>query len=178
MSFLENLHKINTFVFDVDGVLTDGSILVNEGGEQLRTFNIKDGYAIQLAIKKGFQVVIISGGFSQGVLIRLQSLGSRQVHLGIADKLKKLNDVLYRLNVSAKQIMVIGDDLPDYWMMKEALIAACPADACQEIKSISQYVSPMNGGEGVARDVIEKVMKVQGKWFEPDKNKDEGITSW
>lgn len=177
MSFLENLDKITTFIFDVDGVLTDGSVLVKENGEQLRTFNIKDGYAIQLAIKKGFNVIIISGGFSQGVLLRMQSLGSKHVYVGIADKLKKRNDILYRLNITPNQIMVIGDDIPDYGMMKDALIAACPADACSEIKSIAHYISPINGGKGVARDVIEKALKVQGKWFVPKEGEDTEISS-
>jgi 3-deoxy-D-manno-octulosonate 8-phosphate phosphatase (KDO 8-P phosphatase) len=163
---LEKLQHITTFIFDVDGVLTNGNILVNESGQQLRIFNTKDGYALQLAVKKGYNVCIISGGTSQGVLIRLNGLGITDIFLGIHHKLSVFKKYLKDNNLQSNNIVYVGDDIPDLPPMQQVGLAVCPADATNEIKAISHYVSPYKGGSGVARDIIEKVLKIQPKWFD------------
>ncbi|UKJ09334.1 KdsC family phosphatase [Solitalea lacus] len=164
MGFLPKLQEITTFIFDVDGVLTDGSVLVTEDGHHLRSFNIKDGYALQLAVKKGYNVAIISGGTSEGIRKRLENLGIKDVFLGTGKKIDVFESLLAKKNISKEQVLYVGDDIPDYLVMKMVGIAACPNDAVMEIQQIAQYISPYDGGKGCARDVIEKVMKVQGKW--------------
>lgn len=149
----------------MDGVLTDGSILVTEAGEQLRSFNVKDGYAMQLAIKCGYQICAISGGRSTGVGKRLKSLGVRHVFLGVLDKTAILEQLLSEEKIQREHILYMGDDIPDLEAMQSVGLPVCPADAAEEIIAISQYVSPINGGKGCARDVIEKVLKVQGRWM-------------
>ncbi|WP_158795269.1 HAD family hydrolase [Pedobacter sp. L105] len=165
---LQKLKDITTFVFDVDGVLTSGDVLAAESGELLRTFNIKDGYALQLAVKKGYHVCIISGGSGQAMQKRFAGLGIPEVFLGVSDKVVVFNDYLERNHLSAAEVLYMGDDLPDFNVMKLVGIPTCPADASPEIKAISQYVSPFNGGKTAVRDVIEKVLKVQGRWFDPN----------
>ena len=162
---LTEFKTIKGFVLDVDGVLTDGTVQVNEAGEQLRTFNIKDGYAIQLAIKKGYPIFVITGGASVGVERRLQGLGLKEIHSRIVDKLSKLTELAGDYNLSLDQLMYIGDDIPDFSCMKAVGLAVCPADAVEDIKKISHYVSGFNGGKGVVRELIEKVLKVQGNWY-------------
>lgn len=164
MSFLPKLKDITTFIFDVDGVLTDGSVLVTEDGHHLRSFNIKDGYAMQLAVKNGYNVAIISGGTSEGVRKRLEGLGIKDIFLGAGKKIEVFEKLLADKNITKEQVLYVGDDIPDFIVMREVGIAACPNDGVPEIQEISTYISPVNGGKGVARDVIEKVMKVQGKW--------------
>ncbi|MCO4294166.1 HAD-IIIA family hydrolase [Solitalea sp. MAHUQ-68] len=166
MSFLPKLKDITTFIFDVDGVLTDGSVLVTEDGHHLRSFNIKDGYALQLAIKKGYNVVIISGATSEGVRKRLEGLGIKDIFLGTGKKIEVFDKLLLDKGISTEQVLYVGDDIPDYVVMQQVAIAACPNDAASEIQQISNYISPLNGGKGCVRDVIEKVMKVQGKWMD------------
>jgi 3-deoxy-D-manno-octulosonate 8-phosphate phosphatase (KDO 8-P phosphatase) len=156
--FLENLKNITTFVFDVDGVLTNG--------ELLRTFNIKDGYALQLAKKKGYQICIISGSSGPATQRRFENLGVPNVYLGVGDKVEVFNSFLKENNISAEQVLYMGDDMPDYYVMQLVGIATCPIDAVDEIKQISHYISPRKGGETAVRDVIEKVLKVQGNWFD------------
>lgn len=163
--FLNKLQSITAFIFDVDGVLTDGSILVTEAGEQLRTFNIKDGYALQLAVKCGYDVCAISGGRSAGVLKRLNAIGMVDVFLGVQDKAPVLLQYLAEKQIRPENTLYMGDDIPDLNVMKLIGLPVCPADAAEEIKAISSYVSPLNGGKGCARDVIEKVLKIQGKWM-------------
>ena len=163
---LDKLKNITTFIFDVDGVLTDGSILVNENGEQLRNFNTKDGYALQLAVKKGYKVCVISGGTSQGVLKRLNGLGITDVFLGIHQKMEVFEQYKSTHHLQIEEIIFVGDDIPDLQPMQKAGIAVCPADAVDEIKEICDYISPYKGGSGVARDIIEKVLKIQGKWLD------------
>lgn len=167
---LDKLKDISTFIFDVDGVLTNGNILVTEAGEQLRTFNTKDGYALQLAVKKGFRVCVISGGTSNGVLKRLHGLGIKDVFLGVHYKMDVYVKYLQQNNLTNNEIVFVGDDVPDIEILQAVNLAVCPADAVDDVKEISQYISPFKGGEGVARDIIEKVLKIQGKWF--DKNPD------
>ena len=163
---LQKLTDITTFVFDVDGVLTSGDVLASESGELLRTFNIKDGYALQLAVKKGYHVCIISGGSGQAMAKRFAGLGIPEVFLGVSDKVIVFNDYLMRNGIQAKEVLYMGDDLPDLNVMRLVGIPTCPADASPEIKAISLYISPFNGGKTAARDIIEKVLKVQGKWYD------------
>lgn len=169
---LDKLKDITTFVFDVDGVLTNGNILVAENGEQLRQYNIKDGYAIQLAIKKGYEVAVITGAKTEAVKLRLQGLGIKYIYLNASYKMPLFLDFLQKTGKNKSEIVYCGDDLPDQEIMEQVAIAVCPADGVQEIKDICTYISPFNGGVGVARDIIEKVLKVQGNWFidKPDAN--------
>ena len=161
---LESLQKITCFVFDVDGVLTNGEVIVMPNGLLVRKMNIKDGYAIQLAIKKGFQVWVISGGNSIEVEQRLNLLGVKEVHMKVKDKRALLQELSLMNNVPLDQMLFMGDDMPDYDAMKIVGIAACPNDACVDIKQIANYISLLKGGAGCARDVIEKVLKLNDKW--------------
>jgi 3-deoxy-D-manno-octulosonate 8-phosphate phosphatase (KDO 8-P phosphatase) len=163
-TFLEKLHTVTTLMFDVDGVLTDGSVLATDTGEQLRVFNIKDGYALQLAVKCGYRIVIITGGKSPGVIKRLQGLGITDIYTGVSDKLLKYDEYVNKHQLPAEQIMYMGDDIPDYSVMQKAGLPCCPADAATELREISIYISQFTGGKGCVRDVIEKIMKIQGKW--------------
>ena len=163
---LQQLSQIKAFVFDVDGVLTDGLVHVTETGEQLRRFSIKDGYALQLAVKKGFPVAIISGGRSQSVVSRLQGLGIKDIYLGVETKADAFEEFLLIHDLQAEQVVYMGDDIPDYPVMQKVGLPVCPADAAEEIKALSKYISPINGGAGCARDIIEKVLKVQGLWLD------------
>jgi 3-deoxy-D-manno-octulosonate 8-phosphate phosphatase (KDO 8-P phosphatase) len=156
--------KITTFVFDMDGVLTDGSLLVMPEGIWVRRMNIKDGYALQLAVKRGYKVVIISGSNSNEVKDRMQKLGVTDVFMKVENKAEFLNDYMHRHQIKKEEVLCMGDDIPDLGMMQIAGLAVCPNDAVQEIKSISQYISHIKGGEGCARDVIEKAMKLRGGW--------------
>ncbi|RZK73271.1 MAG: HAD-IIIA family hydrolase [Pedobacter sp.] len=164
--FLQKLKDINTFIFDVDGVLTDGSILATEGGEYLRTFNIKDGYALQLAVKRGYLVCVISGGKGNAMLKRFQGLGLQEIFLGVSDKVDVYQRLLNKYNISSSQILYMGDDVPDLNIMKLVGLPTCPADAIPDVKAISAYISPYSGGKTAVRDIIEKVMRVQYKWFD------------
>ena len=164
MNVLEFFKRITTFVFDVDGVFTDGSLLVMPGGAMIRRMNIKDGYALQLAVKKGYRVVVISGGNSPEVQERLRRLGVNEVYMGVENKLEKLVLYMQENNLAKEEILFMGDDIPDYDVMQFAGLACCPSDAVNEIKQISKYISPLKGGEGCARDVIEKVLKLNGNW--------------
>ncbi|MBC7902164.1 MAG: HAD-IA family hydrolase [Gemmatimonadaceae bacterium] len=155
---------MNCFVFDVDGVLTDGSLLILEDGQMARRMNIKDGYALQLAVKNGYHVVIISGGTSEAVRERLNRLGIKDVFLKVADKLAQLREYTAEHQIDLNDVMFMGDDIPDYEVMKEVGLPCCPADAVPEIKQISKYISGAIGGSGCARDIIEKVMKLNGHW--------------
>lgn len=163
-SYKEYLEHITTFIFDVDGVLTDGTITVTTSGEMLRTMNIKDGYALKTAVDKGFNVCIISGGSNEGVRLRLQGLGIKDIYLGAHNKIEQLDDYLSTNNIKSENVLYMGDDIPDYPVMQGIGLPCCPQDAVPEIKNISKYVSHKKGGKGAVRDVIEQVLKVQGKW--------------
>ncbi|SHK78268.1 3-deoxy-D-manno-octulosonate 8-phosphate phosphatase (KDO 8-P phosphatase) [Chitinophaga jiangningensis] len=172
MNILALFKPITTFVLDVDGVLTDGTVQLLPGGELSRKMNIKDGYAMQLAVKKGYRVVIISGGKSESVVSRLQGLGIKDIYVGIVDKKEKLQDYVFENDLRWEEILYMGDDIPDYSPMQMVGLATCPADAAPEIKSISRYVSPYGGGLGCVRDIMEKVLKLNDHWM-----MDEGIAS-
>src|SRR5690606_12743059 len=163
-SYKEIMNDITTFVFDVDGVLTDGTIHVTPTGEMLRNMNIRDGYAMKAAVENGYTVCIISGGSNEGVRVRLRNLGITDIYLGVPNKVETFDEFTDIYNIKPENVLYMGDDIPDYHVMKLVGLATCPQDAAPEIKSLCQYISHINGGKGAARDVIEQVMKVQGKW--------------
>ncbi|MBD1420294.1 KdsC family phosphatase [Sphingobacterium chuzhouense] len=165
---LQQFAHIKVLFLDVDGVLTDGSVLLTEQGEQLRRFSIKDGYAIQLAIKRDLRIVAISGGKSKGVLHRLRGLGVEDVFLDIADKLTLMREIILRYDAALENVGFMGDDMPDLHCLKEVGLAMCPLDAVEEVKAVAHYISPKKGGEGCVRDVIEKILKLQKKWYDDD----------
>ncbi len=166
--YRERLKHIKAFVFDYDGVMTNGNVLISEDGTQFRQGHVRDGYALQLARKKGFPVAVITGSHDKGILVRCNFLQVEEVFLGVSNKRKVFNDYLKSRNLNASEVLFMGDDLPDYEIMTEAGIACCPADACEEIKSVSDYISPYHGGAGCVRDVIEQVLKIHGLWMNND----------
>lgn len=163
-SYKEYLKHITTFIFDVDGVLTDGTVSITSTGEMLRKMNIKDGYALKTAVDMGFNVCIISGGSNEGVRIRLKGLGIKDIYLGAHNKIEQLNEYLKNNNLKLENVLYMGDDIPDYPVMKLVGLPCCPQDAVQEIKGVSKYISHKNGGQGAVRDVIEQVLKIHDKW--------------
>jgi 3-deoxy-D-manno-octulosonate 8-phosphate phosphatase (KDO 8-P phosphatase) len=165
-SYKELLNHITTFVFDVDGVLTDGTISITTEGEMYRTMHTKDGFALKTAMDKGYKVCIISGGSNEGVRKRLEGLGVQDIHLGAHNKTQILDSYKTKHDLRTENILFMGDDIPDYEVMQQVGLAACPQDAVPEIKSICTYISHKKGGKGCVRDVIEQVLKVQGKWLE------------
>ena len=163
-SYKEYLSNITTFIFDVDGVLTDGTVTIMTNGDMLRRMSIKDGYALKTAKDAGFNICIISGGTNLGVQKRLEGLGITDIYLGAHHKINQYNDYLSSNNISPDQVLYMGDDIPDIPVMKLVGIATCPQDAAAEVKAISKYISHKFGGKGAVRDIIEQVMKVQNKW--------------
>jgi 3-deoxy-D-manno-octulosonate 8-phosphate phosphatase (KDO 8-P phosphatase) len=164
MNVLELFKKISTFVFDVDGVLTDGTVLVLEDGLQARRMHIKDGFALQMAEKNGYRVLIISGGNSPQVTQRLEKLGISNVHMSVLDKKAFLLDYMATNKLKQEEVLYMGDDLPDIPAMSVVGLPCCPADAVYEVKDFVQYISPINGGKACVRDVIEKVLKLHDHW--------------
>ncbi len=162
--FLDQLKDVKAFVFDVDGVLTDNKVLVNEEGELLRSFHVRDGQGIKYALEAGFPIGIITGGRSKGVVKRLTALGIQFVYSGVTDKQPCFQEFLQSNQLLASDILYIGDDIPDLEIMRQVGLAVCPDDAVSEVKAVADFISPLRGGEGMVRDVIEKVLKVQGKW--------------
>ncbi|MDR1380520.1 MAG: HAD hydrolase family protein [Tannerella sp.] len=160
-----DLKRIKAFVFDVDGVLSSNTISLATNGDPMRTANIKDGYALQLAVKKGFEVGIITGGYSEAVRIRYERLGIRHIYMQSCVKLRDYEDFLVKTGLNDGEVMYCGDDLPDYEVMSCVGLPVAPADAAPEIKQLARYVSPVGGGRGVARDIIEQTMKIQGLWM-------------
>lgn len=163
-SYKEILPQIDTLIFDVDGVLTNGIVTVFPDGQLMRQMNIKDGYALKAAVKAGFKVCIISGGKNEGVRTRLANLGITDIYLGAHDKIKQFNELIEKYNLKSENVLYMGDDIPDYPVMKLVGMPCCPNDAAREIKQVSKYISDKTGGNGCARDVIEQVLRVQGKW--------------
>ncbi len=164
MNYLESFRDIHTFMFDVDGVLTDSSVLVLEDGKLLRKMSIRDGYALKLAVQRGYRVAIITGGKSEGVRIRLENLGITDIYTGISNKLEVFEEYIHAYDLDPQGILYMGDDLPDYPVMRKVGLPACPKNAAPELFQLAAYVSPFGGGEGCARDVIEKVLRLHDKW--------------
>jgi 3-deoxy-D-manno-octulosonate 8-phosphate phosphatase (KDO 8-P phosphatase) len=164
MQILSRFKLIKSFAFDMDGVLTDGNIIVNSNDNWLRQMNIRDGYALQLAARSGFNVMVISGSNSSFVHDRLNKLGVKDVFMQVKNKEDFLKKFVAERKISLNETLYMGDDIPDYFCMKIAGIAACPADAAFEIKQVASYISPYAGGHGCVRDVIEKVLKLNNKW--------------
>lgn len=164
-SYKEHLKHITTFVFDVDGVLTDGSIQIGTDGEMLRTMHTKDGYALKTALQQGFKICVISGGTNEGVRDRLRGLGITDIYLGAHAKTEQLDEYFDIYGIKAENVLYMGDDIPDFPVMQLVGMPCCPQDAVKEIKEISLYISHKKGGKGCVRDVIEQVLKVQGKWM-------------
>jgi 3-deoxy-D-manno-octulosonate 8-phosphate phosphatase (KDO 8-P phosphatase) len=167
ISYKERMNKISTFMFDVDGVLTNGDVLLLQD-QIIRSLNSRDAYAIQYAVKMGYKIMIVTGGNSLDVKDRLIGLGVHEVHLSSFNKLSVYNKIKNDHQLEDEEILYMGDDIPDYQVMSEAGLAACPQDAAVEIKSISHYQSPFNGGKHCVRDVIEQTLRVQNKWFTPE----------
>ncbi len=163
-SFKERLNDINTLIFDVDGVLTDGSVTLYKD-EVVRTLNSRDGYALQYASKMGYNIFIISGGTSEDVKKRLLNLGVKEVYMGSKNKIKIYESIKEKHDLHDNQIAYMGDDIPDYQVMQKVGLAACPQDAAVEIKQVSHYQSPFMGGKHCVRDIIEQVLRVQENWF-------------
>lgn len=164
-SYKERLNTVNTFIFDVDGVLTDGKIILYKG-DFMRSLSSKDGYAIQYASKLGYKIFIITGGNSIDVKEALEGLGVKEVHLRSSNKLNVYEDLKKKFSLNDSEVLYMGDDIPDYKVMRTVGVATCPQDACVEIKQISHYQSPINGGQGCVRDIIEQTLRSQGKWFQ------------
>lgn len=164
MSYKQKLNAVKYFIFDVDGVLTDGSVQLISGGF-VRTLNSKDGYALQYAAKNGYSIFIITGGSSKEVAERLLSAGAKEVHLNAKNKLHIYNELKLKYGFQDEEVLYMGDDIPDFPVLKIVGAATCPQDASVEIKSISHYQSPYFGGKGCVRDVIEQTLRVQGNWF-------------
>jgi len=162
------LKNISTLVFDVDGVFTDNRVILIPGMDPVRTFSARDGYAMQYAIKKGLRLVIITGGRSESVTERLTEMGVENVFSGVRNKVKKLNEYAAENRIPYEEILYMGDDIPDLKVMELVGLACCPQNAVSEIKNICNYVSPVKGGFGCVRDIIEQTLKVQGKWLDDD----------
>jgi 3-deoxy-D-manno-octulosonate 8-phosphate phosphatase (KDO 8-P phosphatase) len=167
MNQLEKFSEISTFFFDIDGVFTNNTLLITDQGAFLRSMNVRDGYAVKRAIRAGYQVVVITGGSSPGVQSRLEGLGIEHIYAGKEQKLEVFDRVVVEMDLSPSEILYLGDDLPDYPVMRKVGLPCCPADAVPEILGLSKYVSPYRGGEGCVRDVIEKVMRLKGQWTVP-----------
>ncbi|MGQ1947188.1 KdsC family phosphatase [Geofilum sp. OHC36d9] len=165
-NFKEDLMMVKAFAFDVDGVLSCDTIPMHPNGEPMRTANIKDGFALQKAVKLGYPVAIITGGNTLSVRKRYQALGIEDIYMGASHKMEQLNEWMALRNLSPEDIMYMGDDLPDFHVMQTVGIPVCPADAVEEVKSLCKYISDRNGGTGCARDVIEQVLRAHGKWGE------------
>ena len=164
-NYKEVLNSIKAFIFDIDGVLTNGKILITSKGDMYREMDTKDGFAIKYALNKGFKIAIISGGRDKGLEIRLQDLGIKNIFLGFTDKERPFNDFIKNEDIKPNDILYMGDDIPDIKIMKKVLLATCPNDAVIDVKEISDYVSPKNGGQGCVREIIEQVLRVQNKWI-------------
>lgn len=160
-----NLKKIRALAFDVDGVLSTNNVVLLEGGQPCRTANIKDGYALQLAVKCGFEIAIITGGKSSSVRNRYEGLGIQSIFLGTAIKITTFEEWIKHKGLRAEEVLYMGDDIPDYEIMQRCGLPCCPADAAVEIKQSALYISPYNGGQGCVRDVIEQVLRAQGHWM-------------
>lgn len=160
-----DLSMIKSIIFDVDGVLSKQTIPMSAEGQPMRTINIKDGYAIQLAQKCGLRIVILTGGKTEAIRIRYAALGVEDIYMGCAVKIKTYDEFLEKYALKDEEVIYVGDDIPDYEVMRRCGCPCCPADACPDVKEISTYISTVNGGEGCGRDIVEQVLRAQGKWL-------------
>jgi 3-deoxy-D-manno-octulosonate 8-phosphate phosphatase (KDO 8-P phosphatase) len=160
-----DLRKIMAVIFDIDGVLSASTVFMNNNGQPIRTINIKDGYAIQLAQKMGIRIAIMTGGRNEDIKLRYEYLGVEDIYLKCSIKIKTYEEFIAKYGLDDSEIIYVGDDIPDYEIMKRVGCPCCPSDACPEIKSISLYISNLNGGPACGRDILEQVMKAQGKWL-------------
>jgi 3-deoxy-D-manno-octulosonate 8-phosphate phosphatase (KDO 8-P phosphatase) len=168
-NILSDFKKITTFIFDVDGVLTDGTVLVLDNGLQARRMHIKDGFALQMAVKNGYRILIVSGSKSDPVTDRLLRLGITDVRMSVLDKKALLEEYMQANKLVAAEVLYMGDDLPDIPAMSVAGLPCCPADAVSEVKNVVKYISPVDGGFACVRDVIEKVLRLNDQWhYRPD----------
>lgn len=167
-NYKARLKNITTFIFDFDGVMTDGSVIFTTDGQGLRVVNVKDGYALKEAVRHDFRVVVISGGNSLSMKHRMDALDITDYFLGVPEKLPVFREYLKNNHIKAEEVLYMGDDIPDYLTMREVGIATCPVDAVEEIQSIAHYISHIPGGRGCVRDVIEQVLKAQGLWMTDD----------
>ena len=158
------LNKIKTFIFDVDGVLTDGKVLITSEGEVYRAFDTKDGFALRCALMQGFRIVIITGGNNEGVKRRFKEFGIYDIYMGSLNKIDAYQDLIDNYSLKTEEILYVGDDIPDIPVMEKVGVSCCPSDAVPDVKEIVDYVSHKKGGEGCIREIIEQVLKVQGKW--------------
>jgi 3-deoxy-D-manno-octulosonate 8-phosphate phosphatase (KDO 8-P phosphatase) len=164
-NYKEKLAGITTFVFDYDGVFTDGIVYMMDNGEQLRSANARDGYALQLAARLGYRICVITGAFSNSIIERLKKLGIYDVYTGANNKLEVFNGFVEKYQLKKEEILVMGDDIPDYPLIRDAWVSCCPADAVWEIRSAVDYISIQPGGRGCVRDIIEQVLRLQGRWM-------------
>jgi len=164
MATIQQFKHIQAFIFDMDGVLTDGKLYIGPEQDIQRTSHMRDGYALHQAVEKGYTIIIISGAHSESYYQRLYRLGVRHIYMGVKDKLAQLDSLVAQSIVDKSQVLYMGDDVPDKPAMQACLLSSCPADACDDIKMVAQYISPFKGGEGCVRDVIEKVLRVRGDW--------------
>lgn len=167
-NYKQKLRRLTTFLFDMDGVFTDGVVWLMPDGEQVRTANVKDGYAVQLAVKKGFRIAVFTGGSSEAVRLRFEKLGVKDVYLGTDDKWKRYEAYKKEHDLQREEVLYMADDIVDLKVLKDVGVSVCPADAADEVRAIADYVSPRKGGRGCVRDVIEQTLKVQGKWMDAD----------
>jgi 3-deoxy-D-manno-octulosonate 8-phosphate phosphatase (KDO 8-P phosphatase) len=164
ISYKQLLHKITTFIFDVDGVLTNGMLTIMPSGELVRHMNVKDGYGMKTALNKGFRVCIISGGTNEAVKSRLAALGIKDIYLGAHNKIEQYNEIVKKYNLTPEEIVYMGDDIPDVPVMQKVGMPSCPNDAVREVQQTAKYISDKKGGDGCVRDILEQVLKVQEKW--------------
>ncbi len=165
-NFKEDLRNIKAFAFDVDGVLSNPEVYLSAEGELLRSMNTKDGYALQYAVKRGYPIAIITGGRTESVGVRFRTLGITDIYLGASNKMDDFEDFRFKYHLEPEEILYMGDDLPDFEVMKICGVACCPSDAVEEIKSISAYISHLSGGKGCVRDIIEQVLRLHGRWLD------------
>ena len=167
-NYKEKLQNIRAFILDFDGVLSNGMVYVTADGEQVRATNVKDGYALHYALKKGYKIAVISGGFAESMRMRFKEFHGMEMYLKVSNKIEVFNQYLEKHGLKPEEVLVMGDDIPDYPMMKLAGVKCCPADAAIEIQQLADYISFRNGGEGAVRDIIEQTMRLQGTWFDLD----------
>ena len=161
-----DLNKIKAVVFDVDGVLSRQTVQMSENGEPIRTVNVRDGYAIQLAVKLGLKVCIITGAKTPNIRTRYENLGVKDIYLASSLKIKDYEDYIWRNRLKDEEIIYMGDDIPDVAILRRVGCPVCPKDAAPDVRNVCTYISNFNGGEGCARDVLEQVIRSQGKWLE------------